>query len=136
MSRKNGLGKFFAGAALGAGLGLLFAPKKGSVLRAELKDNIDDLIIKLKEIDIEDVKEEFDKKLSEIKDELEDLDKEKVLKIAEKKAEDLKTKAEELVNLAVEKGTPVLSEAAEEVRKKAIAVTKDVLKKLQSTEKK
>ena len=30
MSKKSGFGKFFAGAALGAGLGLLFAPKKGS----------------------------------------------------------------------------------------------------------
>ena len=58
------------------------------------------------------------------------------MKIAEKKAEELKDKAEELVNLAVEKGTPVLRDAAEEVRKKAIAVTKDVLKKLQATEKK
>ena len=94
-----------------------------------------DLIVKLKEIDVEDVKEEFDKKLAEIKEELDDLDKEKVLKIAEIKAEELKDKAEELVNLAVEKGTPVLRDAAEEVRKKAVAVTKDVLKKLQTTEK-
>ena len=61
MSRKNGLGKFFAGAALGAGLGLLFAPKKGSVLRAELKDKIDDLVVKLKDIEFDEVKDEFDK---------------------------------------------------------------------------
>lgn len=136
MSRKNGLGKFFAGAALGAGLGLLFAPKKGSVLRAELKDKIDDLVVKLKDIEFDEVKDEFDKKLAEIKDELDDLDKEKVLKIAEKKAEELKNKTEDLVNLAVEKGTPVLRDAADEVRKKAIAITKDILKKLQATEKK
>ena len=102
MSRKNGLGKFFAGAALGAGLGLLFAPKKGSALRAELKDKIDDLIVKLKEIDVEDVKEEFDKKLAEIKEELDDLDKEKVLKIAEKKAEELKDKGKSIQDNPVE----------------------------------
>lgn len=136
MSKKNGLGKFFAGAALGAGLGLLFAPKKGSALRADLKDKIDELISKIKELDVEDVKAEFDEKLAEIKAELEDLDKEKVLDIAEKKAEELKEKAEDLVNLAIEKGTPVLRDAAEEVRKKAIAVTKDVLKKLQAVDKK
>ncbi len=136
MSRKNGFGKFFAGAALGAGLGLLFAPKKGSDMRADLKDKLDDLMAKIKEIDAEEVKEEFDKKLAEIKDELEDLDKEKVLEIAEEKANQLKEKAEDLVELAIEKGTPVLRDAAEEVRKKAIAVTKDVLKKLQAPDKK
>lgn len=136
MSRKSGLGKFFAGAALGAGLGLLFAPKKGSDLRADLKDKLDDLVAKIKEIDVEEVKEEFDKKLAEIKKDLEDLDKEKVLDVAEKKAAQLKEKAEELVALAIDKGTPVLRDAAEEVRKKAIAVTKDVLKKLQAPEKK
>ena len=53
-----------------------------------------------------------------------------------KEAEELKNKTEDLVNLAVEKGTPVLRDAADEVRKKAIAITKDILKKLQATEKK
>ena len=28
MSKKSGVGKFIAGAAIGAGLGILFAPKK------------------------------------------------------------------------------------------------------------
>ena len=37
MSKKKGLGKFFAGALLGAGLGLLFAPIKGSETREALK---------------------------------------------------------------------------------------------------
>ena len=34
---KKGFGKFLAGASLGAGLALLFAPKKGSETRQELK---------------------------------------------------------------------------------------------------
>ena len=38
--KKNGLGKFLAGAAIGAGLGLLFAPKKGSELRKDLKNKL------------------------------------------------------------------------------------------------
>ena len=34
MSKNKGLGKFVLGAAVGAGLGVLFAPKKGSETRA------------------------------------------------------------------------------------------------------
>lgn len=131
--KKNGLGKFLAGAAIGAGLGLLFAPKKGSELRKDLKNKLDEIIGKAKEIDIEEVKNEFFKKVDEVKKGLEDLDKEKVLKIAKKKGEELKEKSEELLALAKEKGTPVLEKVANEVRDKAILVVKEVLEKLEST---
>ena len=131
---KKGAGKFVLGAAVGAGLGLLFAPKKGKDLRADLKNKIDELVNQVKEIDPEDLKAEFDKKVAEIKEELEDLDKEKVLKIAKKKGNEIKKKADEWVDLAVAKGTPVLKKAAEDVRDKAVEVTKDVQKKLEAIE--
>ena len=79
---KKGLGKFAVGAAIGAGLGLLFAPKKGEEIRKELKVKLDDLLKKVDEIDAEDVKNEFDTRLNVIKKELKDLDKEKALDIA------------------------------------------------------
>lgn len=131
MSKNKGLGKLFAGMAIGAGIGILFAPKKGSETRRELKQKMEDLINKAKDIDALEVKETIEGKIEEIKAELKDLDKEKVLKIAKKKAKDIQNKAEDLVNYAVEKGTPVLESAAEAVREKAIDVTKDVLKKLE-----
>ena len=134
--KKSGLGKFLAGAVIGAGLGLLFAPKKGSETRAELKAKIEDLVKQIKKIDLEEVKEEFEVKLENLKAELADLDKEKVLEIAKKKAAELKEKAQELVQLAVDKGTPILRDMAEEVRLKTIDVTKDVLKKLENADKK
>ena len=134
--KKSGLGKFIAGAAIGAGLGILFAPKKGSETRAELKVKLDDLVKQIRKIDLEEVKEEFEVKLENLKAELADLDKEKVLDIAKKKAVELKQKAQELVDLAIEKGTPILRDMAEEVRLKTIDVTKDVLKKLENVEKK
>lgn len=134
--KKSGLGKFIAGAAIGAGLGILFAPRKGSETRAALKAKMNELVVQIKNIDVDEVKEEFNQKVAEIKEGLADLDKEKVLEIAKEKAEQLKVKAQELVDLAIDKGTPILRDAAEEVRLKAIEVTKDVLKKLEAGEKK
>lgn len=131
-SKKSGLGKFLAGVGIGAGLGILFAPKSGKETREDLKRKLDDFVEELRNVDINEVKEEFLKKVDEIKAEIEDLDKEKVLKIAKEKAEKLKEKANELVELAKEKGTPVLEKVADDVRLKAIGVTKDVLKKLEN----
>lgn len=136
MSKKNGVLKFMAGAAIGTGLGILFAPKKGSETRKDLKEKLDNVVSKIKSIDTDEVKEMFEDKVDEIKAELEDLDKEKALKIAKKKGEEIKKQCQELVNLAVTKGTPVLEKAAEELRLKAIDVVSDTLEKLESKEKK
>lgn len=129
--KKSGIGKFIAGAAVGAGLGILFAPKKGSETRRDLKNKLDELIGKAKEIDIEEVKEEFFKKVDEVKKELEDLDKEKVLKIAKQKAKKIQKKAEELYELAVEKGTPVLQKATKDLKEATANALKKIVAKLE-----
>ena len=48
------------------GLGVLFAPKKGSETRQELKVKLDDMISKLKEVDIDEVKTEIENKMLEL----------------------------------------------------------------------
>ena len=134
MKKKKGLGKLLAGVALGTGLGVLFAPKKGSETRAQLKEKLDEMIARLKDVDAEDVKETIETKIYEIKEELADLDKEKVLSIAKEKGAQLKAKCEELVIYAKEKGTPVVEKTAEKLRLKTIDVVKNVLDKLEKAE--
>ena len=136
MSKKSGAGKFILGAGIGAGLALLFAPKKGSELREDLKVKLEELTKKAKEIDLKEVSLEFSEKVSDLKEELKNLDKEKVLNIAKEKGEILKNKTEELLKLAKEKGTPVLENIANDVKKSTASVVKEVLKKLETEENK
>ncbi len=134
MSKKKGFRKFITGALVGVGLGVLFAPKKGSQTRKELKEKFDELLEALKEIDIDEVRENIETKVFEIKMELEDLDKEKAIKFAKKKAKDIKEMAEELVEYSIEKGTPVLENMANSIRESSIKVTKEILAKLEKKE--
>ena len=129
---KKGMGKFVAGAVVGASLGVLFAPKAGSETRKDLKKKLDEMAEQAKNIDPKEVKKEFDKKVQEIKKELADLDKVKVLEIAKEKGLQAKGKAQELVSLAKEKGTPALKENAEAVLENVIRVSREALKKLES----
>ena len=135
MSKKKTIGTLLAGVAIGAGLGVLFAPKKGSETRRELKEKMDDLINKAKQIDAKEVKENIENKIEEIKSELKDLDKEKVLKIAKSKATKIQKKAEELYNLAVEKGTPVLEKSVAELKQATADTLKKIVAKLEAEEK-
>lgn len=129
--KKKTVGALLGGAAIGAGLGILFAPKSGVETRKELKEKMEELLNKVKEVDMDDVKEYVVKKSDEIEKALKDLDKEKVLKIAKKKAKDIQDSAKDLVNYVKDKGEPVLEEAANAVREKAIDVTKGILAKLE-----
>lgn len=130
MSKKG----FLWGAALGVGAGMLFAPKKGCETRKELKEKLDEMLAKLKEVDYDEVRENIEVKIYEIKNELRDLDKEKVLDVAKKKVDELQKMSTELVDYAVEKGTPVLQKSADAIKEKVIKVSKEVIEKLEKKE--
>lgn len=132
MRKKLGLGKFIGGLALGAGLGILFAPDSGENTRKVLKKKIDELISKVKEVDLDEVKDEMLFKIETLKNELANLDKEKVKELALQQAEVIRGKAEELYKYAIEKGTPVVESAANEVRKQALKVVNELQKKLET----
>ena len=135
MSKKRtGLFGLLAGIGIGVGAGMLLAPKSGEELRKDLANKLNELLDRAKEIDVNEAADDFKKKVKDLKKEIEDLDKEKALAIAKEKGEELKVKANELFELAKEKGTPVLEKTAAKVREQAIQVTKEVLKKLEKEE--
>ena len=93
MSKKKGFGKFLAGVGIGAGLGILFAPKKGSETRRELKQKLNEMLEKAKNVDIEEVKQNIETKIEEIKEELSDLDKRKSFKNSKEKSKTITRKS-------------------------------------------
>ncbi len=125
-NNKGGFGKFVVGAAVGVGLGMLFAPDTGENTRKVLKKKINELLDKIKEVDLDEVKDEMLFKIDALQVELATLDKEKVKAIALKQAKIIREKAEELYKYVIEKGTPVVEKAADEVRKQALKVVKDI----------
>ena len=129
---KKGLGKFVVGAAVGAGIALLFAPRSGKETRKILKDKMDDLVKKAKELDKKEVMDAIEAKIKDIKEGSKNLDKETVVAAAKKQGKVIRDKAEDLVNYVKEKGTPVMEKTADSIRQKAIDVTKDVLARLES----
>lgn len=128
---KKGLGKFALGAGIGSAIALLFAPKKGTEMRADLKKKFDEFMKDVDKMTVEDIKKEFTGKVDEVKKGLEDLNKEKVLKEAKKQGKELQKKAEELLALAKEKGTPVLEGIASDLKEKTVSVAKEVIDKLE-----
>ncbi|MCQ2979156.1 MAG: YtxH domain-containing protein [Clostridia bacterium] len=130
----KGKGKFILGALAGIAAGILLAPKSGEKTREELKVKLNDLLKKVKEVDVNEVSELIEQKIVELREQIEDLDKETALELARTKATEIKDKANELVNLAVDKGTPILEEKAREVKSKAIRVAKEAIKKLEDEE--
>ena len=128
------IGKILAGIGVGIGIGMLIAPDKGSETRKKLKNKLNDMCEKVKNIDVKEVKESIERQIEDIKCELSDLDKEKVLKIAKEKGKAIVKKSEELYKLAVKKGTPVLEKAADDIRLTAIDVLNSITEKLEKKE--
>lgn len=129
-------GKFILGAIIGAAAGVLLSPVTGSEARRALGKKINELKIKIQDIDFKEVREEFEVKVEEIQNELKDLDKEKALKLAKEKAQTIKDKSEELYAYANKKGTPILKEMAADIKSNTADVLKEAIKKLEANEKK
>nr|MBP3259033.1 YtxH domain-containing protein [Bacilli bacterium] len=132
---KRGMGKFLVGAGIGAAITALFTTEKGKEYQAKISSMCEEMIKKVRELDSNEVKENIENKIADIKNELADLDKEKVKEKAKKLAKDIEVKTKELAKYAKEKGTPVMEEMAENLRVEAVKATKAVLNKLEKSKK-
>lgn len=131
MSKKS---NFILGAAAGLGLGFLLAPKSGKETREDLSKAIKDLVEKAKNIDIEEVKNAVIVKTKELETKIKELDGETAKQMIIDKSKEVKIKAQELVNLAVEKGSPILEKTAKTVKSKTASFLKSAAEKMEDKE--
>lgn len=96
----------FAGGAIGAALALLYAPKSGRELRADLKDKADDLMGGAEEY-LHAAKERAGEIVSEAKKRSDQL-----ITDAKKKADTLLVDADKIISDARHKAAPVVEEGA------------------------
>ena len=73
MSKRRGLFGLLAGIGIGVGAGMLLAPKSGEELRKDLANKLNELLDKAKEIDVNEVADDFKKKVKDLKKDIEDL---------------------------------------------------------------
>lgn len=132
MSKKR---NFLLGAAVGLGLGFLFAPKSGKETREDLSKLLKDLVEKAKQIDVEEVKNAIIVKTKELENTFKDLDKETAKQLIIDKTKEVKIKAQELVDLAIEKGTPIVEKTAKKVKTKTAEILKNTAEKLEEPKK-
>lgn len=128
---KKGLGKVLAGAAVGVGIGMLLAPKSGEETRQDIKKGAKKVVNKVKDIDLNEVKEDLLNQYENLKKELADMDAEKAKKLATKKVNELSNKATDLIEMAKEKSAPVVEKAAKDLKKRLSELLEDIQQKLE-----
>ncbi len=131
---KKGMGKFILGTAIGAGLGVLFAPKKGSETREDLKRKTKKMAEDIKNIDATEMKAKFEQKIKELKKDLENLNKETAKEMIKEKGNALLKKADDLIDSAKEKSIPVVEKVAKEIKEKTVSILKSAIDKIENNE--
>ncbi len=130
--KKKTVATLVAGTAIGAGLGVLFAPKSGKETRQDLKNKITEIKEHLENVKVKDVKKYVEGKIEKLENDLKALDKETVLKAAKNQAKKIEVDCKKLARYVKDKSEPILEEAVDSLREKAIDVTKHAIEKLEN----
>ena len=116
---------FLTGAMVGAGLGILLAPREGSETRNQLKNSFNTLVDTIKDIDIEETKAALLHKVREIKDELANIDETTAKEVAEEKIKIVEEKCDDTIKASQENTAPIVEKAATEVKKNVTEVLQE-----------
>lgn len=128
--KKSKLGALVAGIGIGAAAGLLLAPKSGEETRKDIQKKAKQIGKKVKDIDLNQVKEDLVKEFDKFKNEMKDMDKEKAMKLAKEQGTKLLDKCENLITMAKEKSAPMIEKTGKDIKKKLSEMLADASEKL------
>ncbi len=114
---RHGFFDFVLGVGIGVGLGMLFSPNTGEENRRIVKEKAKDVADKIKNIDLNEVKDNLVNQYEKLKEELKDMDTEKAKALVKRKATELSEKANELLAAAKEKADPVIESETKKLKK-------------------
>ena len=128
--KQSKLGALVAGIGIGAAAGLLLAPKSGEETRKDIQKKAKQIGKKVKDIDLNQVKEDLVKEFDKFKNEMKDMDKEKAMKFAKEQGTKLLDKCEDLITMAKEKSAPMIEKTGKDIKKKLSEMLADASEKL------
>lgn len=118
------------GAVIGGTLGILFAPKKGSETREQIKLSFINLKDKLMNVDEESIKKHIEKKLDNIDIELAKLEMIDSYKKAKKQAKKVVKQINKLIDYTKKKGMSEFEDLILDLKDKASEISEEILTNL------
>ena len=128
--KKSKLGALMVGVGIGAAAGMLLAPKSGEETRKDIQKKAKQIGKKVKDIDLNQVKEDLVKEFDKFKNEMKDMDKDKAMKLAKEQGTKLLAKCEDLITMAKEKSAPMIEKTGKDIKKKLSEMLADASEKL------